>query len=102
MKFLQNARLRRRLRLLAAAAVFIIFVLLTIKLFPLVLALRNPEYQQAFEEKISSLGLVGVLVFLLIQVLQVVLAFIPGEPALGAGLPFAWPVSLWGSLWFFG
>ncbi len=80
MGLLQNARLRRRLRMAGAVLVFAVILLLTVKLFPLVMSLRSPEAQRVFEAKINSLGLAGVLVFLLIQVLQIVLAFIPGEP----------------------
>ena len=80
MGLFKDARVRKRLRLLAAVLVFIVFVLLTIELFPLVLALRDPAKQLAFEAQINELGLWGVLVFFVLQVLQVVVAFIPGEP----------------------
>ncbi len=61
---------------LAAAAV----VARCVWLIPLVLSLRKPENQAAFEEFVGSLGIFGVLLMLGIQVLQIVVAVIPGEP----------------------
>ncbi len=61
---------------LAAAAV----VALCVWLIPLVWSLRQPENQAAFEEFVGSLGVFGVLLMLGIQVLQIVVAVIPGEP----------------------
>ena len=41
--------------------------------------LKDPATQLKFEAWVQSLGIFGVLVMLLIQVLQIVIAFIPGE-----------------------
>lgn len=68
--------LKITLIVLAAAAV----AALCVWLIPLVWSLRQPENQAAFEEFVGSLGVFGVLLMLGIQVLQIVVAVIPGEP----------------------
>lgn len=42
--------------------------------------LRNEDNLAAFEDKIRTIGAWGIIVMLMIQILQVVLAIIPGEP----------------------
>ena len=62
--------------ILAAA----VLIALTAVLLPFVLSLREPENSQAFKQWIDSLGFWGVLALFGIQVLQIVIAIIPGEP----------------------
>lgn len=64
------------LLILAIAAV----IALCAFLIPPVLSLRDPEVQEKFRTFIDSLGLFGVLLMLAIQVLQIIVAIIPGEP----------------------
>lgn len=64
------------LLILAIAAVIAICAFL----IPPVLSLRDPEVQEKFRTFIDSLGLFGVLLMLAIQVLQIIVAIIPGEP----------------------
>lgn len=61
------------------AIVVAVVVALTIWLWPYAAALAEPENQAKFEEWVDSLGALGVLVMLGIQVAQIVIAFIPGE-----------------------
>ena len=49
------------------------------KLFPLFTALKKPENQQRFKNYIESLGWKGWFTVLTIQILQIFIAFIPGE-----------------------
>jgi uncharacterized membrane protein YdjX (TVP38/TMEM64 family) len=66
----------------------IIFIIITIVatailcflIIPPVLSLRDPVNQVKFEEFIESIGVWGILVMLAIQVLQIIVAIIPGEP----------------------
>ena len=46
----------------------------------LALNLQEPQFRSQFQQLIADLHIWGVLAMLLLQVLQVVLAFIPGEP----------------------
>ena len=49
-------------------------------MIPFVLSLRDAEKRLAFENFVDSLGAFGVMLMLFIQVLQIVVAVIPGEP----------------------
>lgn len=64
------------LMILAAAAL----VVLTVLLMPAVLSLREEAARAAFEEKINSLGFWGPFALLFVQILQIIVAVIPGEP----------------------
>ena len=61
----------------------IILLLLTTyicyKLLPLMSKLKDPENQEKFKDYIQNLGLKGWFALLAIQVLQIFIAFIPGE-----------------------
>lgn len=61
----------------------ILVILLTIyicfKLIPFLTSLKNPQKQESFKNYIQSLGWKGWFSILAIQVLQIFIAFIPGE-----------------------
>ncbi|MEG0693294.1 MAG: VTT domain-containing protein [Oscillospiraceae bacterium] len=66
---------------------FVVFVIimiglavLTIRLLPWVISLKDESGREAFQNYIHSKGAFGVLILIGVQVLQVVVAFIPGEP----------------------
>lgn len=61
---------------LAAAGAIILALLLTALIMPY---FSSRESVGEFAEGVTSLGQMGVVVFFLIQVLQVIIAFIPGE-----------------------
>jgi len=73
-------------RLFVAISVIVSVLLLALLIRPLVLAVLQGD--EAFENELESMGAWGPLVFLLLQILQIVIAFIPGEPfpAIGAVL----------------
>ena len=64
--------------------IFIIAALImlsaTIYLFPVMKNLSTTEGQITFKQKISSSGLYGVMLLFLIQVAQIFLFILPGEP----------------------
>lgn len=62
------------LLLLAAA------VVITIILFPYAMRLKDTAAREAFRDRIAAFGVWGWLVMLLLQMVQVVFAVIPGEP----------------------
>ena len=72
---------RRKVALLVAVAVAFIAVAiaLTVLLMPVFSKLAEPDAQARFEAWVGGLGPAGVLVMLGIQVLQIVVAVIPGE-----------------------
>lgn len=57
-----------------------LLVVVTILLWPFVKKLADPAYRVQFQQWVASLGLWGWLVLLGIQILQIVIAFIPGGP----------------------
>ena len=62
------------------AAALVLMGIITIKTLPMVRMLSQPDGQQQFQLWIDSLGFWGWFVLLGIQVLQIIVAFIPGEP----------------------
>ena len=58
----------------------IIVIVITLLFMPYFEKLYKPDYQEKIKEWISSLGVGGWLVVFGIQALQIVIAFIPGEP----------------------
>ena len=62
--------------------VFTVLVIIgvTIAVTPFVLSLRDETNQENFRNFIDSLGIYGPIVVLLLQILQVIVAIIPGEP----------------------
>jgi hypothetical protein len=62
--------------ILALAAV----TALCVWLIPIILSLREPKNQVKFESFINSLGIWGVLLMFVTEVLQIIVAVIPGEP----------------------
>ena len=69
--------------------------LLTVCAIPVAQWLSIPENRSLVWQKIDALGPWGAVIFLVIQILQVVIAFIPGEPVeLAAGLLYG----TWGGL----
>jgi uncharacterized membrane protein YdjX (TVP38/TMEM64 family) len=80
---------------LTVVAVTILIIGISAILLPTILALKEPENQLRFSEFVSELGVWGPLLLLIIQILQVFIAFIPGEPIeIIAGLMYG----AWGGL----
>lgn len=77
------SKLSKRNKIILFVAVIVIAVALCAFIAwlckPFISMLGDPATQLRFEEWVSSLGAAGVLVMLAIQVIQVVVAFIPGE-----------------------
>lgn len=75
-----DQKLPLALKLIAAALIIAALTALSVWLIPAVLSLRDPVVRERFREFIDSLGAFGVVAMLLLQILQVVIAVIPGEP----------------------
>lgn len=72
---------KKKIRLALGLLLFLLMmVVITIIALPYVKSLYNPEVQLKFKNWINSLGIWGLIVVLSIQMLQVVVAFVPGEP----------------------
>lgn len=70
----------KHLAVLHAILFCIVLAAVTVMVWPLFRALSTPEGQKEVLAYISSLGLSGCLIMLGIQILQVIIAIIPGEP----------------------
>lgn len=57
-----------------------IIVGITLYMFPVMKELSTKEGQIAFKEKVSSSGILGLLMLLVLQIAQIFLIIIPGEP----------------------
>lgn len=67
-------------KIVAVIAIAVVLVFVTIRLLPWFVSLKDESVRVAFQEYVHSLGFGGVLLLLGIQVLQIVVAFLPGEP----------------------
>lgn len=68
-----------RIKLSIMVILIVALVVATILLMPYVLSLRDEAVREALKEYITSKGIWGVLILLGMQILQVVVAVIPGE-----------------------
>lgn len=62
------------------AIIVIVFIALTIYLFPIIKNLATTEGQIAFKEKVETSGVYGFFVLFGLQVAQILLVVLPGEP----------------------
>lgn len=62
------------------ALMVLLFVAVTIGAVPVMMYMTKPEFQQELRRWVEDAGIWGMLALLLIQLLQVVVAIIPGEP----------------------
>ena len=71
----------KKKRVLILGVLFVLLVAgLTVFLFPYVQKLRDPQVQLLVETWVRKVGVLGWLAMFGVQMLQVVIAFIPGEP----------------------
>lgn len=75
-------------RLILSILVLLAFVPLSLYAIPKVMALGDAQTRAALQQQMQSQGIGGWFVFLGIQVLQVVVAMIPGEPVVKSWLYF--------------
>lgn len=68
------------IKLLLFIVLILIIVFFCIKIYPFYINLKDEQYRVLLINIIRNKGILGYLFFLLIQVLQVLFAFIPGEP----------------------
>lgn len=78
-----NMRNKKKLKILKIALTVAIIVILGIFIWnmaPFIMKLSTVEGQEAFKEKIDSMGVGGVLLLFGLQILQILLVVLPGEP----------------------
>lgn len=80
MNIKQDKKLSLIIKIIAIVIFFAITTALTIWLVPQIITLTDAAKRAQFMDKISSMGIGGWFAMLGIQVLQIVVALIPGEP----------------------
>lgn len=96
---MDQKRKQKIIKILILLVVIAIFVGLIIYFLPLMKEISTREGQIAFKEKIDSLGIKGVFILFILQIAQIILVFLPGEPLeMLAGMCYG-PV--WGSVFIF-
>ena len=76
--------------------VVIVLTSITIYLFPVMKNLSTKQGQIAFKEKVTNSGIYGLFLLFIIQVAQIFLFILPGEPIeILAGMCYGW---IWGTI----
>lgn len=75
-----NEKNKKIIKIAALAVLAAVFVTVTVLFTPKLLELRDAGVREAVRAKLDSLGLLGVAAVFGLQVLQVIVALLPGEP----------------------
>ena len=86
----------KMIKLIALILIIAILLIATIYMIPIMKEINTPEGQSQFKEKITNSGITGVLILFGLELAQVVLAILPGEPIeILAGICFG---PIWGTI----
>lgn len=84
------------IKLIALIIILAVLVIATIYMMPIMKQINTSEGQTQFKEKITNSGITGMLILFGLELAQVVLAILPGEPVeLLAGICFG---PIWGTI----
>ena len=84
------------IKLIALIIILAVLVIATIYMMPIMKQINTSEGQTQFKEKITNSGITGILILFGLELAQVVLAILPGEPVeLLAGICFG---PIWGTI----
>lgn len=93
MKKINKAKM---LKIIALILIVAILIIATIYMMPIIKEINTVEGQAQFKEKITQSGITGVLILFGLELAQVVLAILPGEPIeILAGICFG---PIWGTI----
>ncbi len=67
-------------RIIISVSVIIIMIIGTIAFLPMISKISNEETRIDFKNDVANMGLKGVFVVLILQILQIVVAVVPGQP----------------------
>lgn len=89
----------KKVKLILAIIVLILMIVSTIYLIPIMKNLSTTEGQLQFKQKINDTGIIGLLILFMLDVAQIFLVILPGEPLeVLAGMCYG---SIWGSIFIF-
>ena len=84
------------LKLIALILIIAILAIATIYIMPIIKQINTPEGQEEFKAKITNSGITGILILFGLELAQIVLAILPGEPIeILAGICFG---PIWGTI----
>ena len=84
------------IKLIALILIIAILLIATIYMIPIMKEIKTLEGQAQFKEKITQSGIIGVLILFGLELAQVILAILPGEPIeILAGICFG---PIWGTI----
>lgn len=75
-----NKKKVNAVKILITIIVLVVLGIFLWEIAPLIIELSNKEGQIAFKDKIDSMGIGGILLLFGLQVLQILLVILPGEP----------------------
>jgi Uncharacterized conserved protein len=75
-----SEKTKKIIKIAAVILIAAVFVMITVILTPKLLMLRDAQVREAMRDKFDSLGFIGMAVIFGLQVLQIVVAVLPGEP----------------------
>lgn len=80
----KNGKIKLSRKILAKIILTVLFlatiIIISILAIPYIIQMQDPDMREYYKQTIGSMGVGGWFVMLGVQVLQVVVAFIPGEP----------------------
>ena len=86
----------KMLKLIALILIISILLIATIYMIPIMREIKTPAGQAQFKEKIKNSGIIGVLILFGLELSQIILAILPGEPIeILAGICFG---PIWGTI----
>ena len=86
----------KMLKLIALILIIAILLIATIYMIPIIKQINTPEGQAQFKEKITQSGIIGILIIFGLELSQIILAILPGEPIeILAGICFG---PIWGTI----
>lgn len=80
-KLYMDNKLRIKIfKILMTILLFLVILYSIIQLFPLIMKLSNESTREIAKNEISDMGIKGVFIVILLQVIQIIVAIIPGQP----------------------
>lgn len=77
---MKNKKTIKIVKLIVLIVVIAILIIATVYMLPIIKKINTPEGQMQFKEKIASSKLTGIMLLFGLEVAQVILAILPGEP----------------------
>ena len=96
---MKKEQLLKILKIIISVIAIIAFIFIIIYLIPLMKDLNTRQGQELFKDKITNLGIQGFFMLFGLQIIQIMLVILPGEPLeILAGMCYG---SVWGTIFIF-